>query len=382
MNQVYYNGDFWQCVMDTNAGDSPAATPEKWVKIRIPGKWRFALARLTYANLLRIDGQNDKAAAESSIAYGRDRVGVDELIRAEANEEIKGDRVGRRGRSAFVNTGKVRPVAASVILDDAYRLIGWDAEQLDDREKQDARASLSLALQEVWEAWWWRELMVCEQVAFAQPQSAEVIDGDGYQPEQAIYWPLTDWYYVALDNDVTTDPTDADGNTNRRWHRFVEQLQPARYDATQTYDAQEQVEWGGKFFESITDNVSDEEPPSSGKTTYWSQIGIWRPTLPYTNDLTGELVGPCGPIRSITKYDPRSCANPVCYELDVTETGTRVVGLDVGVPWVWSRRVTPILDGDDFDATATYEAVDSQDLVYDRNEQTGVFASGGGIFAS
>ncbi len=57
----------------------------------------------------------------------------------------------------------MQTVKASTILDDAYRLIGWDAGQIDSRDKADARCALSKAIQEVWDRWWWNELMICQQ---------------------------------------------------------------------------------------------------------------------------------------------------------------------------------------------------------------------------
>ena len=34
-------------------------------------------------------------------------------------------------------------------------------------------------------------------------------------------------------------------------------------------------------------------------------------------------------------------------------------------PWIWARRVTPVLTGDDFSATATYAATAAKDLIFD-----------------
>jgi hypothetical protein len=81
-------------------------------------------------------------------------------------------------------------------------------------------------------------------------------------------------------------------------------------------------------------------------------------------------VGPFGPVRSVSAFDPRISSNPMCYEVDVTAEGTRVIDLDIGRPWVWSRLVTPVLTGDEFDAAVTYEATDEQDIVYPASTAT------------
>lgn len=87
MNQAYYNGNFYQAVSVTAPGESPDVAPAKWRKIQLPKNWRFALSQLTYANLLKLDGQNDKAMEERQIALQTERVGLDDLVRKQANDE-------------------------------------------------------------------------------------------------------------------------------------------------------------------------------------------------------------------------------------------------------------------------------------------------------
>jgi len=365
MNQCYYNGDFWQAAVATVPGESPETQPTAWVKIAIPGKWRWALANLTYAGLLAIDGQTDKATVARSGAYGREAVGVDDLVRAEANEESRRE---LRGGLARVNTGRTRPVPASVILDDAYRLIGWDTEQLDAREKGDARMALSQALQELWERWWWQELMVCERRTFAETLGyAEItsVTGD-FEAGYTCYWEQTDsYYFVAWDN-PGLNPTDTAGELQSLWVDLdFNRAEYDRWEPTVTYErgVNDRVRWGGYDWALRSTATSTGDVPDYDAAIWW-RLPSTYPALPYTQ-FDGTVVGPFGPIRAVSKHDPRGTANPELYELDVTADGTRVVGLTEGKPWVWSRRVTPVLTGDDFDAAESYEATDPQDLVYD-----------------
>ena len=87
-DQCYYSGEFYQCATAASAGESPASAPAKWRRVQIPSGWRWMLARLTYSNLLELDGQKDKANAERALAVGGDRVGLEDMIRGEGNAEI------------------------------------------------------------------------------------------------------------------------------------------------------------------------------------------------------------------------------------------------------------------------------------------------------
>lgn len=96
----------------------------------------------------------------------------------------------------------MQTVAASVILGDAYHMIGWDANQLETRQKQMARTALSLALQEVWESWWWQELMKCEQASGAAVYAA----ADTYAAGDVVYYPATKQFYQACQSTTGNEP--------------------------------------------------------------------------------------------------------------------------------------------------------------------------------
>lgn len=86
-DQCYFNGEFYQCVADTVAGESPATAPAKWRKVQIPADWRWVLTQLTYAHLLKLDGQNEKAAAERTLALNSERIGLVDTVRRESQRE-------------------------------------------------------------------------------------------------------------------------------------------------------------------------------------------------------------------------------------------------------------------------------------------------------
>ena len=38
-SQAYYSGDFWECVSDTTAAQSPDTHPAKWNRLALPEEW-------------------------------------------------------------------------------------------------------------------------------------------------------------------------------------------------------------------------------------------------------------------------------------------------------------------------------------------------------
>lgn len=298
-----------------------------------------------------MDGQTDKAAVERNAAYGREAAGLDDLARREAQAE-ENQRAGGVGL-APVSTGRTQAIHASVILDFAYRMIGQDADQLDDRALADARAALSQALQEVWDRWWWRELMVCATVQFADA----VNTGSDYVAGDSVYSPDEDKYFTALTAIAAPSAPPQAG-----WEEYVANATPpTAWNSATAYAAEDQVRYGNLGYQALQAVPAGTLPTN---TTYFAPLQNWVPVLPFTGPSL-MATGPYGPVRGVSQDDPRSSANPGFYELDVTGDGTRVPGLDVTHPYVWTRRVTPILTGDAFDAEAAYEATAVEDLVYD-----------------
>lgn len=92
MDMIYFidangHGDFYQCILPTEPGQSPTTNPECWSRVQIPKMWRKALVRLTYSNLLEMDGQTDKADTQKAIGMEDEHNGVEVMIRNEANRD-------------------------------------------------------------------------------------------------------------------------------------------------------------------------------------------------------------------------------------------------------------------------------------------------------
>lgn len=61
-------GDFWSCVTNTVAGESPETTPAKWARLEFPAWLRTPVARRAFADWLRYGGARDAATAEDGAA--------------------------------------------------------------------------------------------------------------------------------------------------------------------------------------------------------------------------------------------------------------------------------------------------------------------------
>lgn len=56
-----YNGNFYNCIVATNAGETPLTHPAKWQKVEIPYAFSNYLARAAYSDWLRSEMQPDVA---------------------------------------------------------------------------------------------------------------------------------------------------------------------------------------------------------------------------------------------------------------------------------------------------------------------------------
>lgn len=70
LDQVYFSGNFYNCITTTTAGQSPATTPAKWALVEIPWVLRPWLTQAGFASWLRGDGQTERAIAEMEVAGG------------------------------------------------------------------------------------------------------------------------------------------------------------------------------------------------------------------------------------------------------------------------------------------------------------------------
>jgi hypothetical protein len=82
-----------------------------------------------------------------------------------------------------------------------------------------------------------------------------------------------------------------------------------------------------------------------------SNLQTWAALTPFT-----PVVELAGKVRSVGKHNLLNSPNPGEVDFEEVLEGIRIPGWETGIPWIWYRRPTPVLTGDDYSATASYEA--------------------------
>lgn len=310
----------------------------------------------------------------------------------------------------------MQTIPASIILEDVYRLMGWDPALtvLDPQEVAMARNALSQALQEMWERWWWEQLMQCEQLQLAATFNYDWSSTATYKTGRVVYFAATDSYYIALrpagppallpgqsystfgfDDGLpdTAVPVTTITDNFYGWFRYRGcdvTGHTTLWNPDMNPSLGDLCYWQGNNFQwtrNQGDLPNDQpnpaliwDPATQIPTAGWVLVPPFFPTIPatiitpvpsHTPFLPGvertSVQGPAGELHSVSRSDPRTTVNAERYRTrEADDMGGRVIlGLDMGLPWVLARRVTPILTGDPYAATQAYDATPAQDLVFD-----------------
>jgi len=77
-SQALYDGDWYECVVATSAGESPDSAPTKWSKLSIPEEWAPYLVAQASAFAFRCRQDFERANAEEIRARVElDRIALD-----------------------------------------------------------------------------------------------------------------------------------------------------------------------------------------------------------------------------------------------------------------------------------------------------------------
>lgn len=305
----------------------------------------------------------------------------------------------------------MQTIDASTILDDAYHLMAIDQSNLEPLQKFAGRMAFSQALQEVWERWWWEDLLVSTRMQFAtnyQGITGVAPFGWAYPTGMAVYFPPSDAYFIALwpagppalqigesyqtyqYNDGLPDytiPVTVLTENPYGWAKYnpcATTATPAPWTKTLNPNLGDRCTFQGNVFQWIVNAgaLPNNQPdpalvwPAANTNPGWMLYKPFFPTVPYDKQLpnlaspynfTSSITGYFGTLLSVTQQDPRITANTGAYQTRVSDdaSGVVVLGLNQTYAWLTSRRPTPVITGDDFDAAVAYAATPAPDLVFD-----------------
>jgi hypothetical protein len=62
-SQIYFNGEFYDCLITSGPGESPTTHPQNWSRVEIPRDAAAFMVQKSTALLQSADGQEDKRRA-------------------------------------------------------------------------------------------------------------------------------------------------------------------------------------------------------------------------------------------------------------------------------------------------------------------------------
>lgn len=251
-------------------------------------------------------------------------------------------------------------VAASELIEDVACLMGWRADDLDEQQFIDIRNALSHALQTIWEdrSSWWPQTMTEVHMALEDYH----VSGDSYVAGDVVYHPESDAYWQCI-ADTDTDPADYNTTTGE-WEATADWYECAtdtgddaeEWDEETTYTAGECV-WFDNTLYLALDAVPVLTSPAL-YPLYWQALVTFEARVLADGNGTKDASRPnIAAVRTIAKYQPSRVGD--CQAYDFQEHGEQwdIFDLDQSTVWVDYRKLCPPLVGDDYDATAAYEAV-------------------------
>lgn len=258
-------------------------------------------------------------------------------------------------------------VTAEELFRDVALIVGWDPDNLSEREWKDIRDAVTHALKHAWEYAFWPDLMRKYHTAFKPSWSAAYIAAQGTYPvDTVLYDPFTGGYYQALVA-TATRPTDWNGTTKEWeytpgvWHPTPNTVAEVTWDPEDTYVVGDVVSFDDETYVAM-DSVA--AGPANSPAL---DAASWHKLLPfsYSYDHTGWIGRePVGLVKSITDDDPDDFRGQDGLRFDVRQDST--VAFDPGVSKVWVKyRINcPKLTGDVYDATLAYAVAPADQQIY------------------
>ena len=240
--------------------------------------------------------------------------------------------------------------------------IGWDYDSLTTEQWRLLRSEISAALKWAWERYWWEDVMHLERVQLRPSWDQEQEYGIGDE----VYHEDSDAYYTAIWPSEGQAPASlgSDGKwaTNLRyWARVdeTEEVDQGTWALDTDYEVGDRVSWGGATKVCWNAHTSSTSILPSN-ANYWTELEEFDWTVPWAQ--AGRPV--IGRVKAVTGVDPRAEPNTPELETTLEAGGVRFTDLDTNRPWVRYRVRCPLLDGEPWDASASYSVESAERAVW------------------
>ena len=267
----------------------------------------------------------------------------------------------------------MRTIAFSEILERVCDHLGWDPDNLDARQFSSIRRSVTASLGDIWNRFWWADLVRCEERTFRPPYSATVT----YSAGDFVWMAGPRAYYQALQSTTGNAPATLSGTTwtlnSQYWAEATTAPSAAEYSSTTAYVVGDQVTYleDNRVYQCIVAGTGN--APGGAN---WGRI---EPFDGYVDLLETGFV-PLGRVRAVYDVNPRIHAGAARLEWAKSQRGVEVY-TELDTVWVEGLLRPHKFTGSAYDVTAVYTATSSEDLTGDTTtteETLGTDTSGQG----
>jgi len=242
----------------------------------------------------------------------------------------------------------MRTVSFQNILRGICDQLGWDADNLDADEFGRIKRAVTASLEEISAATWWSELLKTEQIQYADTWSVST----AYAVGDFVYYAPADGYYQCVRANTGQDPATLGVANWSYWVDADRSWDGEDYDAAVTYAPGDVAKYSDDNFYHCHTASTGHLPTDTG---YWGLLTAWLPSYELTG--TGRLA--IGNIKGLWKEDPRKWRFPDRIAYSRSPDGISPLQQVITPrPWISYLPIPHSFDGDAFDATATYTAVE------------------------
>lgn len=243
----------------------------------------------------------------------------------------------------------MRAIPYSEIMERVCDHLGWDPDNLDARQFSSIRRAVSASLGDIWNRFWWADLVRCEERTFRPPYSSAT----AYSAGDFVWLAGPRAYYQALQSTTGNAPATLSGSTwtlnAQYWAEATTAPSAAEYSSTTAYAVGDQVTYleDNRVYQCIVAGTGNAPGGSN-----WGRI---EPFDGYVDLLEPGFI-PLGRVRAVYDSNPRINAGAARLEWANSQRGVEVY-TSLATVWVEGLLRPHKFTGSAYDATASYEAI-------------------------